>query len=275
MGVINHMQIMKMNFFEQLYYSVIKPKQYYRLTKVSGGRLTGFVFLFLFLISLFSILPMLSSTLGTHGIIRTLQEELPDFELSGGELYVSERYEVNENDVYVLIDTSVDRFTFEDIDKNYNQVLLVSRTNMLNYRSYGRIQEVDFKDLLGFHMNNATLNKIVPLIYPIMIVIAVFIYLFLVAGYYITAFLYSLVGLFVSYVSHANLTYATIFKTAIYSKVTIRIAYALLDLTSLTIPGYLRSTIAIVITGAYLVFGILSHTSNDAYEEAGLPPRNQ
>ncbi|MDF2612173.1 MAG: hypothetical protein K0R92_3647 [Lachnospiraceae bacterium] len=266
----------KMNFFEQLFYSVIKPKQYYRLTKVSGGRLTGFVFLFLFLISLFSILPMLSSTLGAHGFIRTLQEELPDFELSGGELYVSERYEVDENNSYVLIDTTVDRFTYEDIDEAYDQVVLVSRTNMLNYRSYGRIQEINFDDLLGFHMNNATLNKIIPLIYPIIILIAVFIYLFVLAAYYVTALLYSLVGLFVSYVSHANLTYATIFKTAIYSKVTIRILYALLDITSLSIPGYLRYTIAIVVTGAYLVFGILSHTSTDAYEEAGipLPPRN-
>ena len=270
------MQNSKMNFFEQLYYSVIKPKQYYRLTKVSGGRLTGFVFLFLFIISLFSIIPMLNSTIGPNGFLRTFQEELPDFELSNGELFISERFESNDPDVYVLIDSNVDRFEYEDIDKGYSQVVLVSRTNCLNYQSYGKLQEIKFADFGDFHFNNEVLAALIPFIYPIIFLIAILIYVFTVAFYYITALIYSLVGLFVSSISHANLTYATIFKTAIYSKVTISILYALIDVTSLNLPGNLRTSIAILVTGAYVVFGILSHTSDDAYEEAGMPipPRN-
>ncbi|MDF2942386.1 MAG: hypothetical protein K0S01_1244 [Herbinix sp.] len=270
------MQNTKMNFFEQIFYAVIKPKQYYRLTKVSGGRLTAFVFLFLFIISLFTILPMLNSTIGPSGFFRTFQKDLPDFELSNGELYVSERFENDDDNVYVLIDSNVERFEYEDINKEYNQVVLVSRTNCLNYQSYGKLQEINFADLRGFHFDNKALAALIPFVYPLLFLVAILIYLFLVAAYYFTALLYSLVGLFVSSISHANLTYATIFKTAIYSKVTIRILYALLDVTSLDLPGYLRNSIAIFVTGAYVVFGILSHASDDAYEEAGLPipPRN-
>jgi hypothetical protein len=270
------MQNTKMNFFEQIFYSVIKLKQYYRLTKVSGGRLTGFVFLFLFLISLFTILPMLNSTVGPNGFLRTFQEELPAFELSGGELFVSERFETVEDNSYVLIDTNVDQFDYDDIDRDYDQVVLISRTNILNFQSYGKLQEIKFADLLGLHLDNDTLAAIVAFLYPIMFMVAILIYLFIVGAYFFSALLYSLVGLFVSYVSHANLTYLTIFKTAIYSKVTIRILFALVDVTNLNIPGYLRISISVCVTGAYLVFGILSHTSNDAYEEAGLPtpPRN-
>ncbi len=267
----------KMNFFHQLFYAVIKPKQYYRLTKVSGGRSTGFVFLFLFLLSLLSIVPMINSTMGPTGFFRTFQEDLPDFELSNGELYVSERFEANEDTVYVLIDTTVDRFEYEDIDKDYDQVVLISRTNLFNYQSYGKLQEIEFEDLRGFHLDNKSLASLIPFLYPIIILIAILIYVFLLGSYYLSALLYSLLGLFVSSVSNARLTYATIFKTAIYSKVTIRILYSLFDLTSFTMPGYLRFLLAIGVTSLYVVFGILSHTSNDAYEEAGIPipPKNE
>jgi len=266
----------KMNLFEQLFYAVIKPKKYYRLTKVSGGHLTGFVFLFLLIISLFNIVPMFYNIVGPNGFYQAMQDDLPSFELSKGELFVAERYEYNNGDQYILIDTTIDRFDYEQVNKDYSQVMLVSRTNMINYRSYGRMQGVDFKDLGGFHFNNAILTSLLPFLYLILILTTVCVYLFLVGTYYLSALLYSLLGLFVSSVSHANLTYATIFKTAIYSKVTIRILYSLIDLTSLSIPGYVRSIIAILVTSVYVVFGILSHTSDDAYEEAGIPipPKN-
>ena len=255
----------KMNFFEQLFYALIKPKQYYRLTKISGGRLTSFVFLFLLIISLFNIVPMFYNIVGPNGFYQTMQEDLPSFELRNGELFVAERYEYNSGDQYILIDTNIDQFDYEQVNKEYNQVMLISRTNMINYRSYGRMQGIDFEDLGGFHFNNAILISLLPFLYLILIFTAVCIYLFLVGSYYLTALLYSLLGLFVSSVSYANLTYATIFKTAIYSKVTIRILYSLIDLTSLSLTGYLRNIIAILVTCVYVVFGILSHTSDDAY----------
>lgn len=264
------MQTKKLNFFEQIYYATIRPNQYYRLTKVSGGRLTGFIFLFIFLISLFSIIPLFIETFGSHGISQMLNE-IPDFELSGGQLYVEERYELDEGGSYILIDTSINRFTDEDVPDGYYQCLLISRTNMINAKSYGRTQEVRFSDIPGLHFDNDNLASLLPFFYLIIIIAAVFVYLYLLAIYLLGALIYSLVGLFVNYLGHVKLTYAAIFKTAIYSKVTIRILYSIIDYFGLSLNGYFRGLIAILATCAYVAFGILSHSSEEAHRGAGIP----
>jgi hypothetical protein len=269
------MQQQKLNFFEQIYTAVIKPKQYYRLTKISGGRLTGFVFLFTFIISLFTIIPMFYNVMGPNGFTQYVREDFPEFEMSNGELYVAQSYEHDDGHTYVLVDTNVDWFDLSDVDESYDQVILVSRTNIISYQS-GRTQVFDFSDLQGLNFDNDVINAIIPFLYVILIVAAVFIYLFMVAGYYFTSLLYSLLGLVINSANHINLKYAALFKTAIYSKVTISILYALIDLTPLELPGLVRYGVAILATCAYVVFGTLSHASEEAYEEAGfpIPPNN-
>lgn len=265
------MQLIKMNFFQQIYYAVIKPKQYYRLTKVSGGRLTGFVFLFTLIISLFTIIPMFNALIGPNGFTQYLRDDFPDFEMNNGELYVSGVYEYEDDDTYIYINTEYNEFSFDDIDRSYNQVMLISRSNMIHYQSYGRLQETDFSDLRGISFDNETIEALLPFLYVILVVIAIFIYLFTVGGYYLSALLYSLVGLVTSSSSQAGLTYFTLFKTAVYSKVTSSILFALVGITPLHLPGYARLGISVLITCAYVVFGTLSHNSDDAYQEAGIP----
>jgi hypothetical protein len=264
----------KLNFFEQISYAVIRPNKYYRLTKVSGGRLTGFVFLFLLVVSLFTIIPMANAMIGFNGFTKALREDLPPFDLSNGELYVGDKYEYNDGRTYVLIDTNVDQFSTEDVAEYYDQVLLISRTNLINFQSYGRSQEINFQDLNNLHLDNNIVNYLIPFIYILLIMIIIFVYLFMVAGYYISALIYSLIGLFVSSVSRANLTYSAIFKATIYSKVTITFLVAFVESTGLIIPGFLEFSLSLIVTCLYLVFGILSHTTEEAYEEAGLkkPP---
>ncbi len=265
------MQQVRMNFFQQIYYAIIKPKQYYRLTKVSGGRLTGFVFLFTLIISLFTIIPMFNALVGPNGFTQYLRDDLPDFEMSNGELYVSGVYEYEDNHTYIYINTEYNEFNFDDIDRSYDQVMLISRNNMIHYQSYGRLQETDFSDLRVISIDNETIEALIPFLYGILVIVAIFIYLFTVAGYYLSALLYSLVGLVTSSSSRAGLTYFTLFKTAIYSKVTSSILFALVEITPIILPRYARFGISVLITCAYVVFGTLSHNSDDAYQEAGIP----
>lgn len=263
----------KLNFFEQIAYAVGRPMQYYRLTKVSGARLTVFVFLFILITSLISNAHMFYNIFGPNGVTSIVRKALPEFELSNGELYVSERYEETVGDTYVLIDTNVASFSESDIDKSYTQVLLVSRSNILFYQ-LGTIQETKFSDLYGFHFDNNTLETLKPFFVLIMIVVAVFIYLFDVGWYFLTALLYSLIGMIVNSVKNANLTYSTVFKTAIYSKVTICILFTLTDLLPISIPLLVKTGVGLIATSLYVIYGIISHTTMEAYEEAGINPQD-
>lgn len=270
------MEKSKLNFFQQIRFAITKPIQYYKLTKVSGGRMTGFVFLFVLLLSLFTIIPLLYETFGPNGINHYLHEELPAFELSNGELYVADRYEEDDNGTYILIDTSVEKFSDEDISGLYDQEILISKTNIVNSQ-LGKTQIISFSDLGGLHFDNKIINVLMPFIYLIIILIAIFIYVFMVAGYFFTALLYSIVGMIVSAITHTGLRYGTLYKTAIYGKVTAGILSAILGIIPVSIPGFLDSGLAILITCAYVVYGTLSHNRDEAREDSGIntqPPQN-
>ncbi len=260
------MEKVKMNFFQQIKTAVIKPTEYYRLSKVSSGRLTGFVFLFVFIISLFTIIPFSYGAFGSGGISKVLQENIPDFKMSHGELTVAERYENDDGLTYILIDTSVNEFTLEEVDHSYNQVMLISKTNMISYNN-SKTQEFRFSDLGNLSFDKSIVDTFIPLLHVILIIVIIFMYLFMIAGFYLTALLYSIVGLIVSSVSHLTLPYARIFKVAIYSKVTASIVTVLIhliaNLGNISLMSYITTLISIVITCTYVVYGTLSHHSEE------------
>lgn len=263
------MERSKLNFFEQIRYAVTKPMQYYRLTRISGGRLTGFVFLFVLITSLFTIIPVTYTILEPNGFLKYLRKDLPSFDLSDGVLHVEERYEEDNGGIYILIDTDIDEFSPDDIRPIYDQVLLISKTNMVNYQ-LGRTQVIDFNTFRGIHIDNKIINVLMPFIYFCIVLIMIVVYLVSVAAFFFTALLYSLIGIIVNALSHANLRYAAIYKTAIYSKVTVAILSALLSVTPIVLPGFVGTGLSILITCAFVVYGTLSHTSEAAYREAGI-----
>lgn len=269
------MKPIKMNFFEQIFYAVAKPKQYYKLSKVSGGRLTGFVFLLMLIVTIIStVFPIINVFVGSDGIFNQIDNELPYFEMKNGNLFVEERYENSDNDTYILVDTNVDSFNYEDIDKSYNQVVLISKTNYFQYSS-GRTQELAFRDFKEFDFNKDIIQVFKPFIYIILVLVVIFIYLFVVGGYFFTSLLYSLVGLFVSSVNKIRLPFGMIFKVAVYSKVTIKLLYTLIGIFDQSMPSGVKNIIAIIVTCTYVVFGILSHKSDEAISEnMGIPQNN-
>lgn len=265
----------KMNFFQQIRYAITKPLQYYRLTRVSTGRMTGFVFIFTLIISLFTIIPVLYSMVGPNGFTKFLREDLPAFEMSNGELTVDGRYDKEEAGTHVLVDTTIDKYGMSDLQGYYNNEIMISKTNMI-ISQYGRTQMYDFARLKGIHFNNSMINGLMPFIYLIFFFLAIMMYIGIAAAYFLTALLYSFVGLIVAGILHANLRYTVIFKTAIYGKVTACILSTLLGTFFINLPGFLGTGLSIVITCAYVVYGTLSLNSDAAREEAGLnlPPQN-
>lgn len=263
------MEKTKLNFFQQIQTAIFKPTQYFKLSKVSGGRSTGFVFLFAFLISLFSIIPATIEYTQSSELTNLLNNNIPNFKLENGELSVANRYEVDENNVYVLVDTSKNSFSTDDVDHSYYQVILVSKTNLVMYQG-SSTREIRFSELNGLSFDNSILKAIVPLINIIFFVTMIFVYLYHVALFYILTLLYSVLSLIVSAISNLNLRYSKMFKIALYGNVTSAIVTAIIKLvkatTSLNIPGLVVLLIGIIITCTYVVYGTLSHHNEETQE---------
>jgi hypothetical protein len=260
----------KMNFFELIFYSIAKPNRYYRLTKTSNGRMIGFVFLLSLITTFFTMLPAFQFVLGNNGFYNEIKENVPYFEFKNGELYVNETYQFNNGSEYILIDTNVDYFDVSQVNKSYSSVILISRNNLITYQSY-RVQEIDFSNFGDLYFNRDILYTLKPMLIIIIMVATVFVYLFQAGFYFLAALLYSLVGLIVSSATNMNLPYRILYKTAIFSKVTIALLYLLLGPIKQSVPGYATTIFAIIVTSIYVIFGVLSHRSRDAFAEAGYP----
>jgi len=272
------MEKIKLNFFQQIKNAILKPTEYYRLSKLSGGRTTGFVFLFVFIITLFTIVPMTYDVVGPNGVAKYVNESLPEFKMEDGQLNVAEKFVEDDGNNYILVDTSVEKFTTDDVKDTYKQVILVSKTNLIMFQN-SSTREFSFSDLNGLSFDNSIVKAFIPFIYIIFFVAMIFLYLFGVAWYYITVLLYSLVGLIVSSVSNLRIPYKRIFKVAIYSKVTASFITVIINLigdnTALKPSGLLSLFIAIIVTCTYVVYGTLSHHSEETQTPVTpVPPTN-
>ncbi len=269
----------KYNFFELIKYAVVSPMKYYKITRTSGARLTGFVFLFTFITNLFLVVPIFFYLFGPNGFTNFLGDDVPEFEFRSGEFHMMERYEMDDGRDYILVDTNVNKFNLDDIDTIYDEVILISKTNMVTYQ-YGRSQVISFQAFNGFNFDNNIFKLLKPVFFFIFVIMAIFFYLFSVGSYFFTSLIYSVVGLITSSATNAKLKFGTIYKIAAYGKVTSSILFVLLYLlmlvTPLTIPILLIMAITTIINCAYAVYGTLSHTTDAAHAESGTdqPPTN-
>lgn len=242
--------------------------RYFRLTKISGGRLTGFLLLFVLITGLSLLAPITYIMVGPNSVASYLDDNLPAFRFSNGELNLEKRIEtIDGTSFHALIDTAKEKFTSDDIDMQYDQECLVSKTNIIIYQ-LGNTQEFDFAAFNYLSIDNSKLPLLIPMYYLMVFYLIVFCYLLLVTAYLLSALLYTLVGLIVSYVMNVKIRFSSLYKTAIYGKVTssilLSVYFLLLILTPLYIRWLMVFGIIILIDCAFVVYGTLSHNSDEA-----------
>lgn len=155
--------------------AMFKPKSYKILLDQKIGKLIQYLLVFILLVSLVQYaIPVAGAIAGMGGVESIIMNEIPQFTLKDGVLEVNEKIEQTDEEmkIYVLVDTSVDKFTKDDIPRDMLQVLLVSKSNMLIYNNMqamnGIIQEDKFENYKGIQLDNKTMVNLKPLIYIIL-----------------------------------------------------------------------------------------------------------
>ena len=259
------MENSKISFLKQIILAITKPKEYKKLSKVKGGRLVGFVFLLVLITTILSPgITFVKTVIGSEDVISSLYNNAPDFSLQEGEFYIEEPYEFKDIDSnsYILLDSDVAFFERKDIDPSFDTIILISKTNIIIYTD-SEIKEYTLDVFDFMDINKESLLSLKPIFTVILGFGFVIVYFALVSWYFFSSLLYSIIGVFVSNVTKSNLSFGTIFKMAVYSKVTIKILYAILNLANISISNNLSNLIAIAVTSIYLVMGILSYKSTD------------
>lgn len=215
----------KFTLIDSLITAMFAPKEYNKLLKLSTGKIIRYVLVVLLLVCLIQYaIPSLGAIAGLGGVEGILMNETPTFALEDGKFYLEEKIEqVDEvSGVCLIIDTTVDEYTKEDVPANMMQAVMVSQSNMLVYNSvYGMgamVESQSFEDLKDLTITNQTVADMSGFIYASLAFLFVIVWFAAIVEYLLTALFYTVVMcLFVKAVI-PDLTFGTVYKVAVFAQ---------------------------------------------------------
>lgn len=214
----------KMKMSDRFITAMFLPKEYDKLLKLKMNKLISYIVCLTLLVTVIQYaIPTLGAIAGMGGIRNIILNETPDFSLKDGVFSYDEKLEKKDNDLksYVLIDTTVDEFTKEDLPDDMVQVIMVSKSNMLVFNGatgFGNLQESKFKDMPEIVINNQSVAKMAPFIYISLFFFFGIAYFFVLGKYLFMALIYSgMVFFFVKGIM-TDLTFGKTYKVAIFAQ---------------------------------------------------------
>lgn len=242
------------NIFQQFAFSFV-PAWYDRLTKVKTGSMIGFVTLLVLAATLISFV---SVVLGLASIdVEGWADQLPEFLISDGRLYMEEDFLYDEGDLFVYITEDIEEFSYEDAaglaDDGYRNIILVGRDgiSMMQNREY---QQADFSDL-GDSIEISRewiVSTLVPLVMVGVVLGYLIFFVLRVCWYFLCAAVYLLFAMLIASVMKKELSSGALFRTAVYAKVLMFVVATFLDLlpiVNLSVPFLLRAVITVGFMG--------------------------
>lgn len=245
----------KMSMADRFITAMFLPGEYPALMKLGVGKIISFLVFLVLLLSLIQYaIPSLAKLAGYGGVRSYIINELPDFSLKNGELFVSEKYKEENSDagIYILVDTDVDAFTEDDVDRDMVQVWLVSRTNMLIYNNVsgltGMIQKRNFSEFGNVTINNESIADMAPIMYICMVLVFVTLYLFTMVEYLVSSLFYALILFMLSRIMSGGLSFGAIYKIALFAQTTGAIVSAVANYIGTPVFVMAGSTFAMIVT---------------------------
>lgn len=249
-------------------YSIESYKQFLqnKKSKVFAFGVTFMAFYFLITLLIPSLVSIFSPTGGIHRFV----EDIPDFELSDGVLWVDGVYEFDERDVYVLVDTDPD-YVFYDFDemepyfRDYTSVLLIDSEKIF-IKSEGQVQGMYFSDLgKGFEISKKNLRELAQGLYVCYVMFMIFAYIWMTAMYFFGVLIVALIGMAVASVMKCRLTFGQLYLLGIYTRTLPLIIKALLSLLPFHIP-YLIVNFAVSVS---ILTTVIIHINKQSQQPMG------
>lgn len=240
------------NIFQQFGLSFIPP-QYHRLAKVKTGSMIGFVTLLALVATIISAISFAVSFAALD--IKGWVNELPDFEIKNGRLYLEEEFLYDEDEIFVYVTEDISDFSYDDadmlMDEGYTDILLVGRDG-LSLMQNGEYQQFDFSTATMDISRDMIVDTLVPMIMVFIVVGYIIFFVGRVLWYFLCAAIYLVFGLIIASVMKKQVSAGALYRAAVYSKVlmfVVATVVSLIPLESLSIPFYIRVAITLVFMG--------------------------
>lgn len=211
-----------MNVFKELVLSVYDFKSYKEFLKNKGSKVfLAALILMLIYFTATILIPLAQFQIQTGGIARGLRENVPEFQLQDGTLWVDEIVEYEDGGTYVLIDTDPDSVFYDagEIDASltdYTQVILMDSEKMI-VKDNGQVNGMYFSDM-DLELSKDDLKAIVPFIYVFGILILVLAFWLMTGLFFFGVLFVALVGMIAASCLKCNLTFGQIYLLGIYAR---------------------------------------------------------
>lgn len=231
-----------MNVFKEMGLSIYSYGSYSQFLKNRKGKVFGFgVLLVTIYYLVVYLIPVMINMVSPYGLVQGLRENVPDFELRDGTLWVEEVVEIDRSGTYILIDTDPYYVFYgademEEYFRGYPQFLLMDSEKMI-VKSNGEVDELYFSDL-DLDFSREDLAEFIPWLYVIYFVIMFFAYFWIVGLFFFGVLFVALIGMIAASAMKCPLTFGQLYLLGIYSRTLPLLIKALVSFLPFGIPMF-------------------------------------
>lgn len=199
--------------------------------------------------------PCVSKVASFGGFTNLFTTKVPAFEMKDGVLKADKQFKMNISKGTILINTDIDRFKFEDFDKEGIYVAIgskytkmVSITDIKDKNSYNEIYSYNNQMLFAEGFNNDLLVKMIPLFYIMLFVTYVGISIFKGLKYLVWAVLLTISSLSLLKVVKLDMSLKDAFRLSFYAQTFSIILVNINEGIGYVVSSLLASIIGAIIT---------------------------
>ena len=245
----------KMNVADRFITAMFLPKDYGRLLHLSVGRLIQFLVLLVLLVSVIRYaIPALGAIAGMGGVKNIILYEIPEFSLENGAFTLEDDIEKTDeiNGIHFVVDTSVEKYTKEDVPANMIEAVMISKSGILFYNQVTGIgelvQETKFSDFGKISFDNQALAEKSSLIYIGLCILFVILYVFEMVKYLAMGLFYAVLMHLLTRPVIAELTFGELYKMAMYAQAVGALVCAVMYCINVPILILAASSFSLLIT---------------------------
>ncbi len=256
-----------MNVFSELVHSIYDCKSYKAFLNDKKRKTFLFGFLLVLIYFLITIIvPFARFQISTGGVVRLVDEVVPDFAIADGRLSVEGQFEFEEGDTYVYVNTEESGIAEDAEDEifdnlyRYGTVIIADSQSMI-VKSNGQVETLMISDLDLEITKDELIQMFRPFVTIMIVVILVIIFLFMEATFFFGVIFVALLGMIVASCMQAKLTFGELYKLGVYTRTTPLLIKAVFSFLPFGIPFFWLISIGISL--GYLAGAIRNMNSQD------------
>ncbi len=256
----------KIGFFEQFYISIVKRKDYTKLSKLKGGRhfiyLLGITFLLVLIVYVIPLAGLLARIGGFSNFFLT---RLPAFKIVDGEFSIETPMDFTVNSLHIVADSSVDTYSTLVVSEDKLPSVYFGKKGMTS--NMGIVPMTFTYTMLGINnIDNQTVAASSGGFYMLLTFSGLIEWFALMGSYVFMALVFALFSIPVNKMVKANLSFGKLFALSLYAETVFALVSRIAMYFSGNMVFLIISAVSIIISMRSLNVAIMYHSPN--------PPRS-